>query len=109
MTKDEAIRQLQELGQSFDPFTAAQKRETCMEVGAFIEQQAKELSYIDAILDRRPALANFDTRAAKIEHAINTAKKVDQQAKRLNTLRCAMAESKTTLGNALEKDAASDS
>jgi hypothetical protein len=51
-----------------------------------IQQQAKELSHIDERLARRPALAEFDTRCAKIEHAINTAKKVDEQRATIETL-----------------------
>lgn len=46
----------------------------------------QKLSAIDEILARRPALDKFDTRSAKIEHAIETASRVDdleQQVKNL--------------------------
>jgi hypothetical protein len=46
-----------------------------------------ELRYIDSILARRPALADFDNRAAKIEHAISTAAKADKALAEIEKLK----------------------
>jgi hypothetical protein len=42
-----------------------------------------ELSHIDAVLARRTALDGFNSRAEKIEHAINTAKERDAALARI--------------------------
>jgi DNA repair exonuclease SbcCD ATPase subunit len=42
------------------------------------EKAEAELAHIDEILSRRPALADFDTRTSKIEHAITVARQADK-------------------------------
>jgi hypothetical protein len=49
-----------------------------MDIAKTLAEATFELVQIDAILARRPALADCTTRAEKIEKAINVAKRVDQ-------------------------------
>lgn len=46
-------------------------------------QATSELRYIDAVLDRRPAIADLPNRCAKIEKAIHRASQADMAEKRL--------------------------
>jgi hypothetical protein len=76
MSTNEIITKLGEMGTQY----VGSKTNTLhffTEAAVRMGEQDDELLRIDAILARRPALANFNSRTEKIEHAINTAKRVD--------------------------------
>lgn len=64
----------------------------CLNLPALLTAEA-ELSHIDAVLARRPALADEPDRCAKIEKAINVAKQVDSLRTELESTNMALKAS----------------